>query len=70
MENCPPVCLTYILWPSGQVSLYTLDRENLFCARSLCVSGLANMYVVRNVILRSGRLKMFVMHEVSLPIYV
>ena len=70
MKNCLPVCLTYVLWPSGQVSLYTFDREYLLCSRCLCVSGLANVCVVRNVILRSVHLKMFVMYEVSLPIYV
>jgi len=47
------VCPTYVLWQSGQVSLYTPDREYLPCARSLCVSRLTNAYVVRNVILRS-----------------
>jgi len=65
-----PVCLTYVLWQSGQVSLYTSDREYLSCAWSLCVSRLANVYVVWNVILRSIRLKMFVIYKVSLPIYV
>ena len=34
------------------------------------VSRLANVWMVRNEILRSVRLKMFVMYEVSLPIYV
>ena len=50
--------------------MYTPDREYLSCARSLCVRKLANVYVVRNVILRSIHLKMFVMYEVSFPIYV
>jgi len=70
VENRLSACLTYVLWQSGQVSLYTPDREYVSCARSLCVSRLANVYVVRNVILRSVRLKMFVMYEVSLLIYV
>ena len=70
MENCLPACPTYVLWQSGQVSLYTPDREYLSCAWSLCVSRLANMCVVWNVILRSVLLKMFVMCEVSLLIYV
>ena len=43
MENCLPVCSTYVLWQSGQVSLYTPDMEYLSCARSLCVSRLANV---------------------------
>ena len=64
-------CLSdHVLWHSGHVSLYTPDREYLSCARSLCVSRLANVYVVRNVILRSILLKMFVMYEVSLPMFV
>ena len=50
--------------------MYTPDREYLSCARSWCVSRMANVYVVRNVILRSVRLKMFVMYKVSLPMYV
>ena len=50
--------------------MYTSDREYLSCARSLCVSRLANVYVVQNAILRSVHLKIFVMYEVSLPIYV
>jgi len=70
VENCLPVCSTYVLWQSGQVSLYTPDMEYLSCARSLCVSRLANMCVVRNVILSSVLLKTFVMYEVSSPIYV
>jgi len=70
VENCLPVCPTYVLWQSGQVSLYTPDREYLSCARPLCVNRLANMYVVRNVVLRSVRLKMFLMYEVSLLTYV
>jgi len=45
VENCLPVCPTYVLWQSGQVSLYTPDREYLSCARSLCVSKLANVCV-------------------------
>ena len=58
------------MWQSSQVSLYRPDREYLPCPRSLCVSRLANVCVVRNVILRSVLLKKFVMYEVSLPIYV
>ena len=38
--------------------------------RSLCVTRWASVNVVQNVILRSIRLKMFVMYEVSFPIYV
>jgi len=33
-ENCLPVCPTYALWQSGQVSLYTADREYLSCPQS------------------------------------
>jgi len=36
----------------------------------LCVSRFPIVFFVRRAILRSVRLKMFVMYEVSLPIYV
>ena len=68
MENCLAVCPTYVLWQSGQVSLYTPDREYLSCAQSLCVCWLT--CVVQNVILRSVFLKMFVMSAASLLLYV
>jgi len=58
------------LWQSGQVNFYTPDREYLSHGRSLCVSRFANVCVVRNAILRSVLLKMFVMYEVSLPVFV
>jgi len=50
--------------------LYTSNREYLSSARSLWVNRLANVCVVRNVILRSVLLKMFMMYVVSLPMYV
>jgi len=68
--NLPPVCPIYALWQSGQVNLYIPDREYLSCGRSLWLSRLANVCVVRNAILRYILLKMFVMYGVSLPVYV
>ena len=63
-------CLSNIRFMTGQVSLYTPEREYLSGARSLWVSRLASVFVVRKVILRSVLLKMFVMYVVSLPMYV
>ena len=54
----------YDLWQSGQVSLYTPDREYLLGSLSLWESRLASRCVVRNAILRSVVSKMLVMYEV------
>ena len=48
----------------------TPEREYLSSARSLWVSRLANVFVVRKMNLRSVLLKMFVMYVVLLQIYV
>jgi len=50
--------------------LYTPEREYLSGVRSLWVTRLASVFVVRKVILRSVLLKMFVMYVVSLLMYV
>ena len=41
-----PVCPTYALLQSGQVSLYTPDNENLSGARLICVSSLPIVLLV------------------------
>ena len=61
-----PVCPTYALLQSGQVSLYTPDNENLSGAGLVCESRFPTVLLVRNAILRSVRLSTLVMQEVSL----
>jgi hypothetical protein len=57
------------LLQSGQESLYAPDSE--YMSRGfLCVGRFPIVFFVRRAILRSVRLKMFVMYEVSLLIYV
>jgi len=56
-----PVCPTYALWQSGQVSLYTPDSENLSAVWFLQESKFSIVFLVRNIIFKSVFLKMFVM---------
>jgi hypothetical protein len=58
-----------VLLQPGQEILYAPDSEYMFRG-FLCVSRFPIVFFVRRAILRSVRLKMFVMYEVSLPIYV
>ena len=67
VENCLPVCTTYVLLQSVQVNLYTPHNESLSGAWFLWVSMLPIVFVVRNSILSSVHLKMLVMYKVSLP---
>jgi len=56
-----PVCLTYALLESGQVSLYTPNSENLSGVGFLWESRFPLVFVVRNAILSSVFLKRLVM---------
>jgi len=56
-----PVCPTYALLQSGQVSLYIPDSENLLGVGFLWESIFPIMFVVRNAILRSVFLKRLIM---------
>ena len=62
-----PVCLTYALWQSGQVSLFTPDTENLSGVGFLLESKLPIVFLVWNFIFMSVLLKIFVMYDDSLP---
>ena len=61
-----PVCPTYALWHSGQMSLYTPDSENLSGVGFPWESRFPMVFVVRNVIFRFVFLKRFVMYHISL----
>jgi len=56
-----PVCPTYAFWHSGQVSLHTLDNENLLGGSLFFVSRFLMVLFVRKAILRSVCLNMLVM---------
>ena len=56
-----PVCPTYTLLQSGQVSLYTPDSENLSGLGFLWEIRFPIVFVVRNAILSSVFLKRLVM---------
>ena len=51
MAKHPPVCLTYALLQSGQVSLYTPNSENLSRVGFLWESRFPIVFVVWNAIL-------------------
>ena len=68
-----PVCLTYALLQSGQVSLYKPDFVHLsalFIGCLLCISICWMELLVRSAIFRSVCLNKLVMKVVCLPTYV
>jgi len=56
-----PVCQTYALLQSGQVSLYISDSENISGVGFLWESRFPIVFVLRNAILSSVSLKRLVM---------
>ena len=65
-----PVCPTYALLHSGQVSLYAPDLLYLSRAWGFGISSFWSVLLVRRLILISAFLKIFVINMVSLPMYV
>jgi len=65
-----PVCPTYGLLQSGDVSLYAPDLLYLSRVWGFVISSFWSVLLVRRVILMSAFLKMFVIKLVSLPKYV